>query len=141
MTRLPAFLYRVDWGSMKLAFSEVTGLNAEVQPIEYREGLSPESSLRKVPGINKVENITLRRGVATADDEFFKWLESIVAKSPIRRDMTITLLNEERAPVMVWRVVNASPTKIVATDLKATGNETAIEMLEVAHEGISIDEE
>ena len=56
-----------------------------------------------------------------------------------RRDITISLLNEEHAPVFVWKVKNAWPTKITPTDLKADGNEVALETLELAHEGIVMD--
>jgi phage tail-like protein len=138
---MPAFHYSVDWGGTLLTFSEVTGLNIEVQPIEYRDGLSPEFSPVKMPGLKKYGNITLKRGVVAGDNEYFDWLKTIKMNKPERRDITISLLNEEHAPVMVWKVLNAWPTKITSPDLKATGNETAIETLEIAHEGISIDNE
>jgi phage tail-like protein len=51
------------------------------------------------------------------------------------------LLNEEHEPVMVWKVNNAWPSKITSPDMKATGNEVAIEQIEIAHEGITIENE
>ncbi len=66
---LPSFHFSVDWGSTQLAFSEVTGLNVEVQGIEYRDGLSPEFSTVKMPGLKKYGNITLKRGVFASDNE------------------------------------------------------------------------
>jgi phage tail-like protein len=136
---LPVFHFSVDWGGTVLAFSEVTGLNVEVQQIEYRDGLRPEYSTTKMPGLKKYGNITLKRGVMASDNEYFEWVKSIKLNKPERRDIIISLLNEEHAPVMTWKVVNAWPTKITSPDLKAGANEAAIESLEIAHEGIEIE--
>lgn len=136
---LTIFHFLVDWGGTKLGFSEVTGLNIEVQPIEYRDGLSPEYSVVKMPGLKKYGNITLKRGVFKGDNEFFDWYNQIKLNKPERRDITISLLDEEHNPVMVWKVMNAWPTKITSPDLKANGNEVAIEQVEIAHEGVKID--
>jgi phage tail-like protein len=121
-----------------MGFSEVTGLNIEIQPIEYRHGLSPEYSPTKMPGLKKFGNITLKRGVFKGDNKYHDWLNTTKLNNIERRDITISLLDEEHAPVMVWKVNNAWPTKITSPDLKATGNEVAIEQLEIAHEGIVI---
>jgi phage tail-like protein len=136
---LAVFHFRVEWGGTNLAFSEVTGLNIEAQVIEYRDGLSPEYSTIKMPGIKKYGNITLKRGVFAGDNEFYDWLKSIKLNNPERRDIVISLLNEDHDPVMTWKVVNAWPTKITSPDLKGSGNEAAIETIEVAHEGIEIE--
>jgi len=136
---LPAFHFSVDWGGTQLAFSEVTGLNIEVQIIEYRDGLSPEFSMVKMPGLKKYGNITLKRGVFASDNEYFEWLNTIKMNKPEQRDVIVSLLNEEHEPVMTWKINNAWPTKITSPDMKASGNEAAIETLEIAHEGISIE--
>lgn len=136
---LPVFHFSVDWGGTRLAFSEVTGLNIEAQVIEYRDGLSPEFSTIKMPGLKKFGNITLKRGVFAGDNEYHQWLNTIKMNKPERRDITISLLNEEHSPVMVWKVKNAWPTKLTSPDMKANGNEAAIESMEIAHEGIVID--
>ncbi len=136
---LPAFHFKVEWGGTSVAFSEVTGLNIEVQQIEYRAGDSPEFSTMKMPGLKKYGNITLKRGVFASDNDYYDWLSTIKMNKPERRDVTITLLNEEHAPVMTWKVMRAWPTKITSPDMKASGNEAAIETLEIAHEGITID--
>lgn len=138
---LPAFHFQVDWGGSKLGFSEVSGLNIEQQIIEYRDGLSPEYSTIKMPGIKKYGNITLKRGIIKKDNEFYDWLNTTKMNVVERRDMTIKLLDEEHNPVVVWTVKNAWPTKIDAPSLKADGNEVAIESIEIANEGITISNE
>jgi len=135
---LPVFHFQVDWGGTKAAFSEVTGLNIEVQVIEYRHGLDRDYSTTKMPGIKKYGNITLKRGVFKGDNEYYEWLNSIALNQVVRRDITISLMNEKHEPVMVWKVKKAWPTKLTSPDLKASGNEVAIESMELAHEGISI---
>jgi phage tail-like protein len=136
---LTVFSFRVDWSGTNIGFSEVTGLNIEVQVIEYRDGLNPEYSTTKMPGLKKYGNITLKRGVFASDNEYYDWLKTIKLNKPERRDITISLLNEETDPVMKWTVMNAWPTKLTSPDLKASGNEAAIETLEIAHEGITIE--
>lgn len=136
---LPVFHFSVDWGGTQLTFSEVTGLNVEVQPIEYRDGLNPDYSPSKMPGMKKYGNLTLKRGVFTSDNEYYAWINAIALNQVERRDIIISLLNENHEPVMTWKVVNAWPTKLTSPDLKASANEAAIETLEIAHEGIQIE--
>ena len=141
---LPVFHFQVTWGGTNLGFAEVSGLNIENQMIEYRDGLSPVYSSVKMPGIPKYGNITLKRGILPDDNEFFDWLNSIKLNkvgdnNGKRRDLIISLLNENHEPVMTWKAVGAFPVKIEGPGLKATGNEVAIESMEVAHEGLTIE--
>ena len=92
-----------------------------------------------MPGLRKYNNITLKRGVIKADSYFFKWLSTVKLNTIERRDITISLLNESHDPVMVWKVLNAFPVKVEGPQLKAAGNEVAIESIEVAHEGLEVD--
>lgn len=136
---LPVFHFRVEWGGTNIGFSEVSGLNVETQVIEYRDGSMPDYSTLKMPGMQKYGNITLKRGVGKGDNEFFAWWNSHQLNKVDRRDLTISLLNETHEPVVVWRVRNAWPVKTDGGSLKATGNEVSIETLELAHEGINVE--
>ena len=136
---LPVFHFRVDWGGSSFGFSEVSGLNMETQVIEYRDGSSPDYSTIKMPGMQKYGNLTLKRGVTAADNEFYNWWNTHQLNKIERRDITISLLNENHEPVVVWKVRNAFPMKVDGGSLKATGNEVSIESLEIAHEGISVE--
>ena len=139
---LPAFHYQVDWGGSKgteVGFSEVSGLTIEHQIIEYRDGVSKEYSSVKMPGIPKYSNITMKRGIVAKDNDFFVWLNATKMNKPERRDLTISLLNENHEPVMTWKAVNVFVVKVEGPGLKSTGNEVAIESIEVAHEGLSIE--
>lgn len=138
---LPVFHFQVDWGGVSLAFSEVSGLAVETQVIEYRDGLSPVYSTQKMPGMQKFGNITLKRGVLKANNEYFDWWKTVKLNTIERRDISISLLDENHEPVMVWKVRNAWPTKVDGPSLKADGNEVAIETIELAHEGLTIENE
>jgi phage tail-like protein len=138
---LPVFHFTVDWGGTRIGFSEVTGLTQETQVIEYRDGSFPEYSSIKMPGLRKFNNITLKRGVIKSDNEFFAWVSTIKLNTVERRDLVIKLLNEKHEPVMVWKVHNAFPVKLEGPQLKASGNEVAIESIELAHEGLEIQNE
>ncbi len=135
---LSKFHFSVEWGGTTIGFTEVSGLDVETEVIEYRDGASPDYSKIKMPGMQKFTNITLKRGMFKSNNEYYQWWNSIQLNQVIRRDITISLLNEEHEPVVVWKVSNAWPTKITGTDLKADGNEVAIESIELAHEGLAI---
>lgn len=135
---LPKFHFIVEWGGKKIGFTEVTGLDKQVEAIEYREGSSKEYSKIKMPGMQKFSNITLKRGTFSGDKEFYTWINSVNLNTIERRDVIISLLNENHDPVLSWKAKNAWPIKLQASDLKADGNEVAIETLELAHEGLDI---
>ena len=135
---LPKFHFQVQWGGTRSGFTEVTGLDRSLEVIEYRDGASPEFNKIKQPGLEKFSNITLKRGTFAGDNEFFEWMNSVQMNKIERRDITISLLNEKHEPVMVWRAKNSFPVKVQSSDLKGDGNEVAIETLEIAHEGLVI---
>ena len=138
---LVKFHFQVEWGGTKIGFTEVSGLDVETEVIEYRHGASPEYSKVKMPGMQKYSNITLKRGTFATDNEYFNWWNTVKLNTIERRDITISLLNEEHEPVITWKVKNAWPSKVQPTDLKADGNEVAIESLELVHEGLTIQNE
>lgn len=135
---LVKFHFQVEWGGTKIGFTEVSGLDVETEVVEYRHGASPEYSKIKMPGMQKFSNITLKRGTFASDNEFYNWWNSVKLNTIERRDITISLLNEEHEPVVTWKVKNAWPAKVQSTDLKADGNEVAIESMEIVHEGLTI---
>ncbi len=138
---IPKFHFQVEWGGQRLGFTEASGMDVETEVIEYREGASPEYHKVKMPGMQKYGNLTLKRGTFAADNEFFDWWNTVKLNTIERRDITLSLLNESHEPVVVWKVKNAWPVKVQSTDLKADGSEVAIETLEIAHEGLTIQNE
>jgi phage tail-like protein len=138
---LSKFHFQVDWGGARIGFTEVSGLDVETEVIEYREGANREYSKLKMPGLRKFGNVTMKRGVFASDNDYYAWFNTVSLNKIERRDVTVSLLNEQHEPVMVWKIKNAWPAKIASTDLKADGNEIAIESIELAHDGLSIQNE
>ena len=136
---LPKFHFMVDIGGTEIGFQEVSGLDMENEPLEYRAGNSPEFSKVKMPGMKKFSNITFKKGMFKGDKAFFEWFKTVNMNIIGRKAIIISLLDESHAPVVTWKVKNAFPIKISSTDLKAEGNEIAIETLEVAHEGLDME--
>jgi phage tail-like protein len=120
------------------AFSEVSGLTAEGDAVDYREGVDVQQNVRKLPGLRKYSNITLKRGY-TQDKSLWRWYGNIVNGQPDRRDVTIVLLNEARQPVLRWHAESAWINQLEGPSLKAAGNEIAMESVELVHEGLTIE--
>jgi len=139
---LPKFHFELEWGGTRLGFTEVTGLDFETEVIEYREGNLPTYNKTKQPGLTKYTDVTLKRGIVLDDLEFFnQWVKTAMfqeKKETYRRTVTIKLLNEEHKAIIVWTLSKAWPSKIQSTDLKADGNEVAIETLTFVHEGLTM---
>jgi len=130
-----SYNFRLEIAGITVAgFSECTGLNTEQNVIDYREG--PEGiTPRKLPGLTKFGNITLKRGISL-DKTVFGWRKTVTDGDIERKNISIVLQNEKHDEVVRWNVVNAWPSKYMAPDLKATANEIAIESVELTHEGL-----
>lgn len=135
---VPKFHFQVKWDSAVMSFQEVSGLDVEAQPIEYRSSDSKAFSVIKMPGIKKYSNITMKKGVIKSDNKCWDWFNEIKMNVIKRKPVTISLLDEDGKPTMVWTLTKAWPTKITWTDLKSEGNEVAVETIEIAHEGLTI---
>lgn len=136
---LPKFHFSVNWGGSKIAFTEVSGLNRDMDVIEHRVGSSPEFFKKKMPGLQKTSNITLKRGVFINDNEFFEWYNTVALNTVERRNITISLLDENHEPRVVWKVKDCFIVSLKSTDLKAEANEAAIDTIEVANNGFTIE--
>ena len=131
------FRYKVEIDGIEAGgFSEVTGGDITIEPIEYREGDMAAETPMKVPGLKKYSNITLKQGMTDAR-AMYEWFEPGLTGDVDRKTVTITLLDEAEAPVASWQAINAWPTKYTVPDFNATASEIAIETLEIAHEGIT----
>jgi phage tail-like protein len=132
------FRFRVEIdGVVSAGFRSVSGLAAETEVIEYREGGDPFTSVRKLPGRVRYPNVTLRRGLTTSRD-LWDWWQTVRDGALQRRDVRITLLDDAGNEVLRWVLRDAWIAKIEASDLDAQANEVAIESVELAHEGLEL---
>ena len=137
---LPKFHFKVVWSSSGLtsSFQDISGLQGESEPIEYRHGDSAVFSKIKMPGLQKVGNVQMKKGMFKSDNLFWVWFEKIKMNTIARETVTINLLDEKGAPTMTWTLQNAWPNKITSTNLKSDGNEVAIEQIDIVFETIVI---
>jgi phage tail-like protein len=126
-----------DGKAVSGSFAEVFGLDVSIETIEYRNG-SEDATVRKIPGLRKFTNVTLKRGI-TGDLGFWNWTKAVMNGQVLRANGTITLLDEARQPVMTWKIRRAWPCKLSGPALNAKGNDVAIETLELCHEGLEIE--
>ncbi|MEP3836895.1 MAG: phage tail protein [Algibacter sp.] len=131
------FHFSVSFDDVIGGFSEITGLKAKHEILEYRSGDAPNYSTIKVPGLRKYSNIVLKRGTLISDNSSFSWFDNI-GLIVEKRDFTIQLLNHQHEPTIVWQVRNAWPIQIDFSELNAKKSEILIETLELAHEGFTI---
>lgn len=131
-----SFLVEIDGISSSL-FEEVSGLDAEVEVIEFREGGDALTSSRKLPGRVKYSNVTLKRGLTNSRD-LWDWWQTVVAGNIQRRSVAITLLDDARQLVLRWLLREAWIAKYEGPHLEAEANEVAVETIELAHEGFEL---
>jgi len=133
------FNFRVEFiGLSVAAFSEVSGLTADGDTADYREGTDAVNSVRKLPGLRKYTNLSFKRGY-TPDDTLWRWYARIANGANERYSGSVVLMNEAHKDVMRWNFENAFVNKMEGPGLKANANEVAIESMEVVHEGLMLE--
>ena len=132
-----SFNFIVDIQGMRAGFSEIGGLSTETNVIEYREG-NEDITARKLPGQRKYANISLKRGFTKSKD-LWEWRKKVIEGKTQRLPGTITMLDEGRKPVLVWRFFEGWPSKWAGPAFNAKNNDIAIEELEIAVEGLELE--
>jgi len=135
---LPRFYFMVTFNGVDIPFQEVTGLESETQAIEYRQGQGSGFSTIQMPGLAKGNNVVLKNGTISNNTTFWNWYSQVKMNTIQRQNVQIKLLDEAGQTTMSWELLNAWPAKISGTELKSDETEVTIEMIELAHEGISI---
>jgi phage tail-like protein len=128
------FLVEID-GITRAGFRECSGLDSSQDPIDYREGTDP-LHVRKLPGLVKYSNISLKRGI-TDDAELWNWRKTVMDGNIQRKNGSIILLDDTGVEKARWNFVNGWPTKWTGPTFNATGNEVAIETMDIVHEGVA----
>jgi len=119
---------------IQAVFNELSGLQVEMQVTEYEEG-GINSFIHKMPGRLKVGNITLKHGL-TKSNEFMKWC---MAPKIQRRNVTVVMYDVAGKTVVRWNFLGAFPVKWSGPQFTADSTAVAIESIELAHQGVTID--
>ena len=118
-------------------FQSVSGLSVDVQTETVKEG-GENRFEHVIPVRTKYQNLVLKRGVVT-DSKLIDWCLNTFQNLDIQpADLTISLLNEKKEPLMTWNVVGAWPKKWTVDDLNAMESKVLIETLELQYQYFAI---
>lgn len=139
------FNFLVDLGTgntegVDAGFQECSNVGMEVTVAEYRNGNERENSVRKVTGLNRASDVTLKRG-AIGSNSLYEWLHQIRnGDANALRTVRITLMSEDRAqPVQTWHLLRARIIKYVSGPFNARGTDVAMEELTLAYERMEME--
>lgn len=129
----------VDATSVLGGFSDVSGLGTEITVAEYRNGTEKENHVRKVPGIHKVSDVTLKRGIVNSKD-LWTWIGDVRRHGRSKqRDVVITLRDEAGTDVQSWTLRGVIPMKYTGPTLAAKGGgDVAMEELVLSAEALEL---
>jgi phage tail-like protein len=128
------FKLEID-GISRNGFRECSGLDATTAPVDYREGTEKGNIVRKLTGLNSHSNITLKWGT-TDDHSLWDWRDKVIQGKTERKNGSVILMDEAGEEKKRWNFVEGWPTKWTGPSFNATGNEVAIETLEIVTEGV-----
>jgi phage tail-like protein len=129
-----------DTAGVEAGFCECSAIEFEVGVVEYRNGNDKENAVRKLTGLQKVADVTLKRGVIGSLN-LYRWLDEIRnGDQNALRTVVIQLQNEDHTDVvMTWRLLRARIIKHVSGPLNAKSSDVAIEQLSLAYERLEIE--
>lgn len=135
-----AFNFLVQFDGQDVGgFSEVTGIGVEITMAEYRNGNDKENHVRKIPNVNKVPDVTLKRGIISSEN-WWTWIKEIRKKGWMAQKKSVTIILRDEAnenDVGKWTLQNVAPVKYTGPSLNAKGgSDVAMEELVLAAEGI-----
>ncbi len=133
------FVVNFDGGEEFGGFSDVSGIGTEVTVAEYRAGNDKENHVRKVAGVHKVSDVTLKRGIVNFDS-LWSWIDATRTAGPAaQKTVAVTLLDEAHNPIRTWLLRGCIPMKYTGATLAAKGGgEVAMEEIVLSAEGFEI---
>lgn len=130
--------FRVEiQGIPATSFTEVSGLEVSIDVVDYRAGDAAVNSPRKLSGLSKVSDVTLKRDVI-GDLSLWNWIRAAMTGSVTRVAVAIVLLDQADNPVLTWKLTNAWPCKWSGPTLCAGSSEVAIEELVLCCESLDL---
>src|SRR6478672_7216389 len=139
------FNFLVDLGTgntdgPEAGFQELSNIGMEVTVSEYRTGNSKENSVRKITGLNKATDVTLKRGVIGSLN-LYQWLNDIRNGNQMaERTVLVHLMNEDHTTVVqTWKLLRARIVKHVSGPFNAKASDVAMEELVLAYERLELE--
>ena len=139
---IAAFHFRVTIDGEQISFQEVSGLDHEVDVIEYRHGDSEVFGTIKLAGLTSTSDLTCKKGIFKDDDRLLTLMNQVYEKSyysndpDTRMDILVELLDETGETMMTWNIINAFPIKLTGPTLSSESSEVAVEEIVFTYEGL-----
>jgi phage tail-like protein len=135
----PSFQFQVEAGFTRIGFARVQLPRMERDVILYREGADRSDVVRQLPGLLRLGDCLLERGVMPPDNEFFRWVTTAGVGGVERRDMVVKLLDAKHQPTMVWHLRNTFPVALKWSVLDAQSSSVLIETLRLSAEAMEVE--
>ncbi len=135
----PSFHFTVEAGFTRVGFARVQLPRIERDVIRYREGADRVDTVRLLPGLLRLGDCVLERGVTASDNELFRWMNAASTGPAERRDIMVTLLDSQHQPAMAWRLRNTFPVALEWSVLDAQCSTVLIETLRLAVEAMEVE--
>lgn len=132
------YKFKLEIDGTELGFAEISGYDAKIKEIQYREGNYTVNTARKLPGLTEYGQITLKRGTDTTLT-LFKWINDVSTGNIQTKTVTLTALGDDGSMAASWKVINAWPVSYNISEFQGTGNEVVMETLVLTHEGMTRD--
>lgn len=134
------FIVNIDGGEIFGGFSDVSGIGNEITVAEYRNGNDKENHVSKIPGVHKVSDVTLKRGIVNSKT-LWDWIKETRVNGPdAQRNVSITMLDEAQSPVQSWLLRGVIPMKYTGPTLSGKGGtDVAMEEIVLSAEGLEIE--
>ena len=128
---LLSYRFMAKIGDTEVFFSEISGLSMEYETTEYKEAPSSGIKTTQLVGQRNVPSLTLKRGLFKDGLDLYKWFNSVHKSDFEKKDVVITMLNEDKKPVLVWTVSNAFATKFEGPGLDAKSNDVSFQTIDI----------
>jgi phage tail-like protein len=135
---ITAFRYSAKIGDDDIAFSEISGLNISYETTEYKEATTDGIRTLQVVGQRDVPTVTMKRGIFENSLQLYDWLNSMHTDDFERKDIVISMLDNNNAAVITWTITNAFPMSFEGPSLDATSNEVTFQTLKVKGDALII---
>lgn len=143
---LPVYSYKVEVGGETIAFSEVSGLSLNFETTTYKESISYNGqagpNVMYMPAQLSAVNLSLKKGLVKSKSMsvFYNWISATALNKIEKKDISISLCDESGAPVVIWKVIDAFPTKLDMPTLDSNSNDVAIESMELMATKVTMEE-
>jgi phage tail-like protein len=130
------FYFLLLFDEMQIPFQEASGIESEIDPVEYRSGDNKYFNKINLPKTGNKSSVTLKRGLTANSSSLTNWFNT--EGTPIRKTVNINLCDGSGNVVMSWKLQNAFPVQLLTADLRSDSGQVVVDVFELAHDGWNV---